>query len=216
MPFPSPLLYPITATALDVVHVGVLQLQIEGAGVSQNPLYIDANSRPVAEGLIEVYFANDVSDADKAIVDAVVAAHQGKLELVFKVASTLVPAAEVPVTDDEWQILGGAVTNVAFFVPNLPQAIGRSQGVSKASGTTAGLRIVERNPVDGSEIVLAETVLPERAEMKEFAFSSNVPPRAGTMEYRLEGRLNGAASASVGFVSMTLLEAFLVGLRPAV
>lgn len=215
MPWTPPLLYEITDTALDIVHVGVLQEQI--VGTSQPVEYIDANSQPAFQGLIAVYFANEVSDADKAIVDAAIAAHQGKTELTFKATATLVPAAEVAITEDlSWQTIGGVVSNIQFFIPNLAKALGRVQGVAKAVGTTVELRIVERDPTDGSEIVIAQTILPAVATFQAFAFSTDVAPRPGTMEFRLEGRLNGATSAALGFVSMTLLEAALIGLRPSV
>jgi hypothetical protein len=216
MPFPSPLLYTITDTAIDIVHVGVLQQQITAAGVVQPVEYINADSLPAGFGQIEVFFAGEVSDSDKAIVDATVATHQGKLELTFKATSTLVPSEESVISSDaSWQTIGGVVSNVQFFIPDLTKAVGRVQGVSKAVGNMAELRIVEKDLSDGSEVVIAQAFIVESAQETAFAFVTTTTPRPGTMEYRLEGRRNGSASASVGFTSMTLLEATLVGLRPS-
>lgn len=223
MPYTSPLAYKIIDTAGDIVQVGSLQMQIEGwqpAPPSKAVNYIDANSYPIGEGAIEVHFVdtapNAISDADKAIVDAVVAAHAGLQGADFKASSKMVEQAELDIIQDvTWQVLGGVVTNPSYFVPNVAAAFGKIICISKAVGDTAQLRVVERDLSDNTEVVCCEKTIPETANMEAFDFNTETPPRFGTMEYRIEGRLNGATSAAVGFVSMSLFKVYLEGIVPA-
>jgi hypothetical protein len=223
MPYTSPLTYKITDTAGDIVQVGLLQMQIEGwqpAPPTKAVDYIDANSHPVGEGAIDVHFVdtapNAISDADKAIVDAVVASHAGLQAADYKAASKLVEEAKLDIVQDlTWQVLGGVVTNPSYFIPDIATAFGKIQCVEEAVGATAELRIMERNPADNTEVECCLVQIPEANDMQAFDFNTTTPPRVGVMEYRLEGRLNGATSASVGFVSMSLFKGYLEGIVPA-
>jgi hypothetical protein len=218
MSFTSPLKYPITDTPLNIVSVGLLQEQIVGTAKALD--FICASALPVNVGAIEVHFVDTdpdaIPDSDEAIVAAAIAAHTGKQAAEFKASSKLVEQAEVAITDDlTWQVLGGVVTNPSFFVPDVATAFGKIICISKAVDATAELRVVERDTSDNSEVVCCLVQIPETATMQAFDFNTTTPPRAGTMEYRLEGRLNGATSAAVGFASMSLFKGLLEGLRPA-
>lgn len=220
MPWTSPLLYEIVDTAADFVDVDVLQQQIEGAGITQPLDHIDAQQQPAPVGAIQVHFVDTapdaITDANKAIVDAAVAAHTGGIALEFRASATIVALPVQPIIQNlTWETLGGVVTNPQFFVPDLTKALGQIQGTSQAVGATAELRVVERSLADSSEVVVAEATIAASVTMEALVFQSTVAPRPGPNEYRLEGRLNGAVSAAVGFVSYGLFQVQPVGISPA-
>jgi len=157
--------------------------------------------------VVSLVFSDGLSNGDKILLDSIVAAHLGYgVEIVFHATSKLCNE-EVAITSDQvWQTLGGVVTNIAFFIPDLTTALGRITLYGKTTADGAELRVVEGG--GGGDVVISDSFAlgDTSTEWVTKKFSTNVPPRGGDYAYRLEGRLNGATQASIKFASMTLLE----------
>lgn len=154
-------------------------------------------------------FEPDLPAEQEANLDAVVAAHDGVERIVDFVAASEAIGLELQITEDAtWQMLGGVVTNPLFFIPNSEEVIGRIVGQVKTQGVGVEIRLVE----DGTEVQLNSNVFqaPDTAgAWQSFKFQTDTPPQSQDETlYRLEGRLNGATSASLRFTSMTLLRVF--------
>jgi hypothetical protein len=204
-------LYPTSGTANGKVSPVALQNEIVAAGLATDGVVVQdatfVGNGCYEGGEINVLFSAPLSDPDKAKLDATVAAHKGKVVL----SATFIVTAEV--VHDEvalsptWADLGGVVTSIDYFVPDLATAVARVVGAYKASGAGAQIRIVVGLP-GTDEPMSAVLDLPDTGGAWAFipTFNSNTPPPAGKAMYRLQGQLNGAASASVQYTSMSLLE----------
>jgi hypothetical protein len=119
-------------------------------------------------------------------------------------ASTTITSEEIAIPSLDWSDIGGVVTTPSFFCANLDRLIGRMVGEYKADGMGAELRIVE----DGTRVVSPEMPLPDTAGTWTLSppLVTNTPTMPGQHAYRLQGRLNGALSASIRFTSLSLLE----------
>lgn len=196
--------YELTEFQNDLVAEDRLKLEIE-ATISPPPALVGITTRenPGASSTCGVKFAAELDAAQKAALDAIVAAHSGAPVPVptFRASSTLIGLESEISAVGGFEVLGGVVTTPDFFSPNLAALVSRIVGEYNAIGTGAELRVVE----DGGT-VLGSLELAEAADWTKMQWFTTTPPSAGTHHYTLEGRLNGATSASVRFVSMTLLE----------
>lgn len=150
-------------------------------------------------------FEADLSGSEETALDAIVAAHTGVIyDIKFHATSKLVDDAIDITGTTEWQVLGGVVTNIEFFVHDLTMARGRIVGSAKTEGTGATLQLVE---VSGTtETVVASFDLPDTSgEWQPIKFSTS-SPGSGDLTFRLEGKLGGATSAALRFTSSSLLE----------
>jgi hypothetical protein len=173
------------------------------AALGVRPITID--EKPATQELV-LMFESAVNETTLA---SVIAAHLGvKTEVKFHASSKIVDE-ETAVLTSAWSTIGGIVTNIGFFIPNLAAALGRVVGEYKAVGTGAQLRVIEVG-ADGTEVEIMTPPkdLADTADVwtKTKFTCVNTPPRSGDSTFRLEGRLNGATSASVRFLSMSLLE----------
>jgi hypothetical protein len=154
---------------------------------------------------VEFYFSTELSGAEVTALDALVAAHQGNPPTTVRfLASSKLLNLEVAVTEpgpEGWQALGGAVTTPSFFTPNVAACLGRIVGEYKAIGSGAKLRITE-DGVDSGQHELADT----QGAWTKMQWFSGQAPAPGTHSYVLEGQLNGATSAAVRFIAVSLLE----------
>jgi hypothetical protein len=110
--------------------------------------------------------------------------------------------------DATWDDVGGVITSPDFFIPNLTRAFARVVGQYSTQGSGAELRLKETQ-TDGTERIMSEVrALPDTGGVWLHlpSFNTNVPPAAGQNLYQLEGRLNGATSASLRYTSMSLME----------
>ena len=155
-------------------------------------------------------FATDLTAEEKAALDlymtdagyAVVSAAWPLFH-----AATTVTSDEVLITTLDWMDLGGVVTTPDFFCDDLARLFGRVIGEYRAVGTGAQLRIVE----DGVRVMSPEGDLPDTAAAWVLTpgLMTDQPSLAGKHTYTLQGRLNGAISASIRFTSMSLIESVL-------
>jgi hypothetical protein len=150
------------------------------------------------------------SAAEQTAAATTVAAHVAVVT-TFKLhaPASIVPGeAAIVATGGLWQVLGGVVTRPDFFAP-LSSLFGRCVLEYRATGGTLKMRLVERKP-GGTEVVVSADpkVLADTSGVWTIArFDTLVPFRVNTNTYRLEAQLNGAVSADVRFVSLSLLEA---------
>ena len=80
---------------------------------------------------------------------------------------------------------------------------GTAEGRNEATGAGAELRVLE----DGVVITTVSYSVPDTGGVPaNFEFYTDVPPTAGQHVYELQGRLNGAASASVTYVTLSVME----------
>lgn len=178
-----------------------LSAEIEAA-CGQVPLSVDVGASQV---IIE--FSPDLPAEQEANLDAAVAAHDGVRAIVEFIAASEAVNTEKAITQDQtWEVLGGVVTNPLFFIHDPNQVVARVVGQLKTVGVGMEMRLVENS----GEKVLTSAVFqaPDSADAwQEFKFQTDVPPDSQTETlYRLEGRLNGATSASIRFTAMTLLR----------
>lgn len=151
-----------------------------------------------------VDFAAELSQAEQDQLDAVVAAHDGAppTSIKFHAASKLVEAEVALTNPSGFDVLGGVVTTPSFFTATLAACLGRIVGKCKAQGDGAELRLVE----DGTTVMGTFTIPDSADAWQNMQWFTTTPPTAGTHEYTIEGKLNGATSAAVRFTSLSLLE----------
>lgn len=155
---------------------------------------------------VQVTFSpDDLTTQNETDLGTAIAAHTGPAEKLFFRATSMVVVEEKAITQDTtWQELGGVVSTIGAFVADLSKARGRIVGQVKTSGTAAQFRIVKEN--DTSLLTTAHAPGDTSGAWTALQFSTDNDPVAGIQLYRLQGRLNGATSASVRYVSMSLLE----------
>jgi len=196
--------YPLTSFPNEAVCEDRLKAEVVAAlpGRTLRGIRVQIPADPEAPGSCEFVFEEELDGVEVATLSSVVAVHSGDpvTRLKFHASSTLADL-EKTLASSEWAVLGGVVTTPEFFC-SVGSILARVVGSYRAVETGAELRLVE----DGTR-VLGTFQIPDSADAwtKMQWFSSDVP-LAGTHEYTLEGRLNGASSASVRFVSMSLLE----------
>ncbi len=165
--------------------------------------------RIAIDGLTFMVLCDVEPDAsDKTSIDDAVTAHTGvdSTRLQLHSTSTVVELERAITSDGTFEDLGGARTSVDFYMPDETRAISKIVGDVKTVGTGAELRLVKSD----SDIVVSPVLVPgdtTGAWVAMSIVSIDAKLDANTQIYKLQGRLNGATSASVRFVSMSLLEA---------
>lgn len=156
----------------------------------------------------DLTFGAALSEAEEAALDAIVAAHDG-IEVVYayKIASTIIGQSQDIVDDQTWQELGGVAVNVQFYCQDLAKAYAIVEYSAKAVGSGAQLRVIEVDD-DGNVVVMSDAapLADSSGAWKVAKFLTNHSPASGDRTYILQGRLNGATSASVRFASFVLVE----------
>lgn len=128
---------------------------------------------------------------------------------VPRIATSLVATKKDILLDTDWDPIGGVSVNASFYVPDLTKAFAIVQFEHKAVGTQAQLRLVEIDADENVRVLAGPYDIPASAKFKTGKMQTNAVPGAGDMTYELQGRLNGATSASVRYGSVVLIE--LVG-----
>jgi hypothetical protein len=165
-----------------------------------------AYGEPTGNFTVSFLFPTDLSAEEKTALDALVASHTGlpPTKCRFHASSTIIGKEET-ITEEDWTVLGGVVTTPAFFCPCLDGIKARIVGSYKTDGNGAQIRIVE----DGIK-VLGTFALPGTASVwTQMQWFTTTTPSEGTHEYTIEAIKGTAGSASVRYVSMSLLEFYL-------
>lgn len=156
------------------------------------------------KGVVSIEMAS-LSDADFAVALADIQARFSR-PLRFLASSKLAEGTIQITSDQSWDLIGGVVSSPDFFLPDLSRAYCRILCSVNADG--GQLRVIERQG-DGTETDMKAPpieVSDTAGDWKTVKFWLTAVPNVGTNEYRLEGRLNGASSLLVRFVSISLLE----------
>jgi hypothetical protein len=204
--FPKYLLQGVDVHKLDrELRAGSYSAGVECMGVQARKLSING----VVYYHTEVAFSGTPIAADQTEVESLIAVHDGQppVDAVF-VSSSKVVSGEKAIQSTSWETLGGVVTSPSYFVPDLSEVFARIVGSAKTTGGTIELRFVEEN--GSGDTVLhssAWEVSDTSGAWAPISFTTNVAPTEGTYAYRLDGKLGTASSASVRFMSASLLRA---------
>jgi hypothetical protein len=154
---------------------------------------------------LRITFGSELDSEEEDALDVVVSNHTGAAQTVanFCACSKIVDDELAITEDDTWQELGGFVTTIGFFISDASKAQGRVVGSYKTDGDGAELRLVNSS---GSLMTTAFDCGDTSSAWATMQFSTDVDPVLTIDTYILEGRLNGATSASVRFTSASLLE----------
>lgn len=121
--------------------------------------------------------------------------------------STKLFTSPIQITEDtNWQSLGGVAVNVQFYVSDLSKAAAIVELNAKASGTGAELRLVEIDADENVRVMSDSLAIGASTKWAILKLESDEVPSEGDQTYELQGRLNGANSASVRYGAIVLLE----------
>lgn len=159
---------------------------------------------------VKVTFVTQLTAEEITTLDSTIAAcktAQGTIAATFKylVPSKLVENATDVTEDTGWQDLGGVTTTLGSFMADVSKAWGRVIGQVKASGSGAQVRVIRDS--DGTILMAEPYSVPDTSgEWVTCQCWVNQNQPAGTDCFILQGRLNGATSMQIRYVSMSLLE----------
>lgn len=177
-----------------------------GAGVGTQPLSVSV----CPDGITTIVVMPDaLSDEQKLLLDEFMSTRnlfpQTKGAILLA-SSTLVPLSANITNPLDWDILAGVVTNPSFFISDITRAFGLLVASVKVSGTGAVLRVAEEK--DGDRVIMGEFPLVDTGGVWVNRKFPTIAPRQSDndMTYILEGTLGDATSASIRFVSLTLME----------
>jgi len=145
------------------------------------------------------------SAVDEPTLAGVVAAHEG-LPLPEKPlfhASSKMVEREYDVTQTDWEDVGGAVTNPAFFMADTLKAMARVVGDAQTNGT------VDARVLMGDSTVMGTFQVGDTSSAWDrFSYTTDPGQSYPNEEslFRLQMKLGTATTAKVRYVSMTMLE----------
>ena len=200
-PYAVPGGFPALAAGLTRPNLTKLKNAIAASSIA-TPFYIDYR-----DGSCIVVMANPLSAGDETALNVIIAAHDGvaKKRLIYHGSSKLVDT-EVAIVGNNFVPLGGVVANPAFFVKDFTNAFARLVLGHRATDGDIELRIVEH---DGTtEVELVKGIYPDSggAWKHDMTTDTTVELRPTRNTYELQGRLVDAASASIRYASISLLE----------
>lgn len=182
-----------------------------GSGIAPSALHSEVNAvlsgcthvnTDEETGTCDVFFASDLSAEDKSALDGVVAAHVATppTQVRFHGSSTIAQG-EAGIPAGDWVSVGGVVTTPSFFAP-VASLKSRIIGSYKTTGTGAEIRLMEDGTTELGRLALPDS----SGAWAQMQWFSTTPGSEGAHEYTLEVSLGTATSASVRYVSMSLLE----------
>jgi len=122
-------------------------------------------------------------------------------EMEFEASSKMSDRSVV--SDQDWEDIDGIVTSVPGITLQWLRARGRAIGQVKVSGSGFEMRIVRGDPAIQMH-AQAYTHSDTAGGWQIFVFDTDEPPVDSLTIYRLQARLNGAASASVRFGNLSI------------
>lgn len=167
---------------------------------------MDANVEP---GKLDIYMADALTAPQEAALTAAVLAHLGYgINAQMKGTLPLVQLERSIISDVPWEVVEGVVTTPSFFNPDMAQFISRIIGEHKGDGGQLCLT----ESVEGAIPVGEEKIVPVfdfpdvGATWTRFRIDSNIPPRDGLRNiYETKSRLNGAASLSLRYMTISMI-----------
>jgi hypothetical protein len=150
------------------------------------------------QGYCDIWFVDALTSPEEDALNAIIAAHQGNPppELSFRASSCVKNGKATVTSDTEWEDIGGVVTTLSFFIPDVEHAWGRLSGQVKVTGSGAKLRVIRQS--DGLVCTPADVVLSDTGggwSIVSFWANQNQP--AGPDRFILQGKLDGATSLEI-------------------
>jgi hypothetical protein len=183
--------YSISGSFSDGVDSDALVVEIRAA--LPTPALV---SLTTGDDRCNIGFETALSDSEKATLDAVVAAHQGKAiktAIYFSMCAVAPPALSITV--DDWAIVGGITVDVSALKAG-PVAL-RVQGMCKVTLGTADMRVIHSISGVDTQVAIVEGVRSEEWATFTLETELQVPLDAGLGELRLEVRKSLLAVADV-------------------
>jgi hypothetical protein len=177
----------------------------------------DSGIAPTCESVTEdapgsdgfaVIFDAALSAGEETVLDTLITNHNAVMPNYGTLVETSIVDGTEALSGSSWVDLGGVVAKLDFLAP-LAKILGQINCCVEATGAGAELRIVERLGTDLSdEVVLAgpQAIADSSGAWGIFVLNTGTVPRAGRNEYVLQGRLNGATSASLRSAVLIVLE----------
>lgn len=187
-----------------------LGITIKYSGISETLEYLTVGS-PANQCTFA--FVNPLSPGDEATFDAIIATHTGIAAVTSMKASQQIASEEKAITEDiTWQKLAEFVTTPSFFTEDITQLLGRIVGEYKATAGGGGelpqLSVVEKVAGEADQDILPPYDMTAEASFVTFGVSTTNPVRDGYHNiYCVMGRLNGAASFSIQWTTISMLDA---------
>jgi hypothetical protein len=157
-------------------------------------------------GYCAIWFVDALSGGDETLLNGIVAAHQGEppVTVQFQAPSKLIMDSKVVTEDQTWETMGGTVTNLQAFMPDVTKAWGRLVGQCLVVGTGAQLRVIRDSDdaVCGGPFSVADSA-GAWAFLNDWV-NQNQPE--GYDCYLLQARLNGATSMEMRYFTVSLFQ----------
>lgn len=196
--------YDIADTASNRVHHAALTHEV----LNETDITAILESIVVEELTVVLSFDRALTGGETTALDALVAAHTGVFvpQTIYNfVASSSLVESTRAITDTNFEVLSGVVTNVSEFATELSKVKGRVRGSAKVAGSGAELRLVEEGSPDEVMHSGAWSLADTSGAWVTFEFLTTQAPDAGTNTFRLEGKRGAATLFEVRFVSLSLL-----------
>ena len=191
------------------VNAHLLQAEIEvDSGIAPACTHVTEDSAG-SDGFTADFDAG-LSAGEETALDAVVTAHVKNAAnyISHGALSVCAGVCQLP-AGATFEDLGGVLVKVDFAIADLTKALGQANMVVEATGTGAELRIVERLGTDLSDevvIAAAQAIADSSGARSVAVLNTDTLLRGGRNEYVLQGRLNGATSASISSAVLIVLE----------
>jgi hypothetical protein len=178
---------------------------------------VDSGIAPTCESVTEdspgsdgftIIFDSALSAGEETTLDTIITNHDAVTPDYDTLSEVSILTAETALSGSSWADLGGAIAKLEFLAP-LSKILGQINFCGEATGTGAEVRVVERLGTDlADEVVVAGpySIADSSGAWGVHAVNTGVVPRAGRNEYCLQGRLNGATSASIRSAVLIVLE----------
>lgn len=191
------------------VNAHLLQQEIEAdSGIGPTCEHITEDSAG-SDGFM-VDFDAALSAGEETTLDGLITAHiKNAANYISHGALSVCPGVGQLEAGATFKDIGGVLVKVDFAIPDLTKALGQANMIVEATGTGAELRLVERlgtNLSDEVVIGAAQAIADSSGAFSVAVLNTSVLLRGGRNEYVLQGRLNGATSASIRSAVLLVLE----------
>ena len=136
----------------------------------------------------------------------IVASQPTKIDYI---TSSKILEGAIVIPSSDWTDVGGVVTTADFFVENLAEAVGRIIGEFQSDGNVDFKLVEVGTGSPNRDMSAVYTVGDTSGAWEKHKFSTNAAPSAGTQTFCLLAKLNGAVTASIRYISLSLLRVYI-------
>lgn len=187
-------------TASGSVNLRGLLNEIAWGGITGSAVdYVDGHG-----DVCDIWFFDSLSNEEFNLLTDIVNNHEGLSVPNYKFhASSKLVENKIDIVSNDWQDLGGIVTNIGFFTDKIEKCFGNVVFDVKCDGDVE-LRMIKG---DGTLMTLPSIQIADTLDLWEHSdFVTNQLADSFRQTYILQGKLITASSASVRFASISLLE----------